>query len=133
MALYRNDGTRLDLADLSPDARVPRPLWQIYQDVAALTAAQKQAIWADLTSGPPSLPKKYLRAVGPNAAAVNALDWAVTDSGAAGASLQSAQTRMISMICQDYPDYLVNPAFDPTINVPGDGPAGGAVTARVPP
>src|SRR5262245_2149548 len=123
MALYRNEGQRADLADVrsaAGGARVPRPLWQIYQDVAALSAAQKTNVWNDLNSG---TPKKYLKAVGPNAAAVNALDWAITMTAPTGAALQSAQQRIMAMACQDYPDYLVHPAFDPSINVSGDEPA----------
>src|SRR5262245_15511406 len=54
--------------------RVYRALWQIYQDIQALSAAQKTKVWADLTSG---TPKKYLKDVGANAAAIMALDWAV--------------------------------------------------------
>lgn len=97
-----------------------RPLYAIYNDLVALTTTQQTNAWNDLSSG---TPKKYLLDVGPNAAAIGALDWAVTDSGATGASLLHARLRVGAMYVQDNPSYLVNPAFDPSINVPGDQPA----------
>lgn len=97
--------------------RGPRPLYAIYVDLQALSAAQKIEVWNDLSSGSP---KKYLLGTGPNTAAIGALDWAVTDSGATGASLTAARLRIATAYVQDNPEYLVHPSFDPGINVPGD-------------
>lgn len=97
--------------------RGPRPLYAIYVDLQALSTAQKLEVWNDLSSGSP---KKYLLGTGPNTAAIGALDWAVTDSGATGASLTAARLRIATAYVQDNPEYLVHPSFDPGINVPGD-------------
>jgi hypothetical protein len=48
--------------------------------------------------------------------------WMAVHSGASAASLNEARVRMIAAGVQDNPRYLVNPAFDPTINVLGDEP-----------
>lgn len=97
--------------------RQPRALYAIYTDLQGLSATQKTTVWNDLSSG---APKKYLLDTGRNAAGIAALDWGVTDSGAAAASLLAAKLRLAAMYVQDNPRYLVAPAFDPTINVPGD-------------
>ena len=97
--------------------RGPRPLYAIYTDLQALSTTQKTEVWTDLTSG---TPKKYFLDTGPNAAAIGALDWAATDSGATGAALTAARIRIAAFYVQDNPNYLVNPSFDPGINVPGD-------------
>lgn len=107
----------LSLDPIAPFVRKQRPLYAIYADLQALTAAQKTAVWSDLSSG---TPKKYLTDAGPNAAAIGALDWAASDSGATGASLTAARMRITAAYCQDNPSYLVHPSFDATINVPGD-------------
>lgn len=99
--------------------RRPRPLYAIYADLNALSNAKKTAVWNDLSSG---TPKKYLAGSGDNAAAIGALDWAVTDSGASGAALTAARLRIAAAYVQDYPGYLVNPGFDPSIAVSGDEP-----------
>ena len=95
----------------------PRPLFNIYTDLQALTATQKTNVWNDLSSG---TPKKYFLDTGTNTAAIVALDWAATDSGATGAALTAARLRITAMYVQDNPHYLVNPTFDNTINVAGD-------------
>lgn len=97
--------------------RGPRPLYAIYVDLQALSTAQKTEVWTDLTSG---TPKKYFLDAGPNAAAIGALDWAATDSGATPVALTAARLRIAAAYVQDNPAYLVHPAFDPGINVPGD-------------
>lgn len=100
--------------------RAPRTLAGIYGDLKALTAAQKTNVWADLAAG---TPPKYLTDEGPNAAAIGVLDWAATDAGATGAALTAARLRIAAAYCQDNPGYLVQPPFDPSINVAGDQPA----------
>jgi hypothetical protein len=103
-------------ADVAVTFKALRTLLAIYTDLQALTAAQKTNVWTDLSSG---TPKKYLQDVGRNAAAIAALDWAATDSGATGTALTAAKLRIGAMYVQDNPAYLINPSFDPTINVPG--------------
>src|SRR5262245_53212174 len=96
-----------------------RALWQIYQDIVALSGAQKTKIWTDLSGG---TPKKYLKDTGINAAAVMALDWAVADSGAMGTALTSAQQRIMTFVVQDFCFYLDQPVFDNTISILGIEP-----------
>lgn len=98
--------------------RVRRLLLDIITDINALSTAQKNLIWTDITSGAP--PKWELDA-GPNAAAIAVLQWAAT-SGVSAADILSAKIRGVAMYCADNPKYLVNPAFAPTINIPGDQP-----------
>lgn len=107
----------LDTSDKPVVFKTRRSLIDIYQDLGALTAGQKGAVWGDLGSGSP---RKYLLTDGLNTAAIGALDWSATDSGAVGNALTAARMRIAAMYTQDHPDYLVHPAFDPSINVPGD-------------
>ena len=102
-----------------PRPRIDRPLYQIYNDLSALTTTQQSNIWTDFSSG---TPPKYLLDAGDNAAAIVVLDWVVRKSGATGAALLDAKLRAVTMYVQDNVDYLVTPAFDTTINVPGDMP-----------
>jgi hypothetical protein len=102
-----------------PRPRAERPLYAIYNDLAALTITQQGNVWADFSAG---TPPKYLLDAGDNAAAIVVLDWVVRASGVSGAALLGAQLRAVAMYVQDNVSYLVAPAFDPTINVPGDMP-----------
>lgn len=100
--------------------RHPRTLFAIRADLNALSAGQKTAVWSDLSGGSP--PKWALDA-GRNAAAIAAIEWAATvPAGITAAERTEARLRLAAMYVQDNPAYLVNPAFDPTINVPGDEP-----------
>jgi hypothetical protein len=91
----------------------------IFQEVSALSAAQSTNVWNDIISG---APKKYLTDTGPNAAAIVTMDWAVTDSGATGASAASARKRIISFYVQDNDLYLWHPGFDTSISISGRYP-----------
>lgn len=93
----------------------PRPLYAIYNSLAALSSTQKTNIWTDLSSGSPA---KYLADLGPNAAAIAALDWAVRFSGLGAAAITDAKLRIAAIYVADNPTYLLSPSFDPTINVP---------------
>lgn len=116
-ALSPSQDTQLTTAVAAWDPRLPmRALYQIYNDLAALTTTQQGNAWTDLSSGTPA---KYLLDAGPNAAAIAVMDWVVKKSGAAGAALTDARLRIAAMYVQDNASYLVTPAFDPTINVPG--------------
>jgi len=104
--------------------RKARPLWQIRGDVQALSTAQFQNVWNDLSAavagGPP---RKYLTDYGANVAGIFVFDWALYVSGPTAAQQRAGQLSLTAMYCQDNPRYLVSPPFDPSINVPGDEPA----------
>src|SRR5262245_43555776 len=59
---------------LTLGTRQSRPLWAIRADVQALTTAQFNATWADLSAAAPPVPRKYLGDVGPNAASLFVFD-----------------------------------------------------------
>lgn len=99
--------------------RRQRGLFAIYQDIHALTTAQKMAIWTDLSSGSPP---KWSQNQGPNTAAIMALHWSAVNSGATTANMTDARLRLMAMYVHDNPTYLVHPSFAPSINVPGDEP-----------
>lgn len=113
----------LSLADIAPTARKPRNPLAVYQDLLALTAQQQANVWADLsalvTVGTLTV-KKYLTDAGPSYAGIAALDWAANDAGATGVALTRARMRVAMIYVIDNPVYLVHPAFDATINIPGD-------------
>jgi hypothetical protein len=93
------------------------PLLTLITQLNALTTAQKTNIWNDLTSGSP--PKWELDA-GPNASAIAVLQFIATLTPSLSATdLLNAKVRGVAMYVQDNPTYLVNPVFDPTINIPG--------------
>ena len=102
------------LAYQSPPAK--RTLLAIVADLNALTGAQKNAVWTDITSGSPP---KWSTDAGPNAAAIAVLHAVATMTGLSNADLLIVKIRGVAMYVQDNPGYLVNPAFDPSINVPG--------------
>lgn len=97
-----------------------RTIYSIRASLNALSAAQKNAVWSDLSSG---TPPKWALDAGPNAAAIAAIEWAATvPAGVTATEKTEARLRLAAMYCQDNPKYLVNPAFDPTINIDGTEP-----------
>lgn len=101
--------------------RQPRTIFAIRQQLNTLTNGQKTAIWTNLSAGTPPL---WALDAGPNAAAIAAIEWGATvPAGVTAAEKTEARLRLAAMYVQDNPRYLVNPAFDPTINVAGDEPA----------
>lgn len=95
-----------------------RTIFSIRVELNALSAAKKNAVWNDINSGNP--PKWSLDA-GPNAAAIAAIEFSATSvAGITAAEKTEARLRLVAMYIQDNPKYLVNPSFDPTINVPGN-------------
>lgn len=97
---------------------VYRPAHAIFAALSALTGPQKTAVWADLTGGSPA---KWTSDRGPNAAAIlMCVGITVSLAGAmTAAQLTDMKVRAVAAYVLDNPLYLVNPAFDPTINVPG--------------
>jgi hypothetical protein len=98
-------------------ARVPRTLYAIRADLVALSTANKNAVWAALIAGTPPL---WATASGPNAAALAAIQLFGASATLSAADVLEAKLRAAAMYAQDQPNWLVNPAFAPTVNVPGD-------------
>jgi len=97
-------------------ARKPRSVQAIIADLvnpAKLTREQKIAIRDDLTSGNP--PK--WRAAGPMVWS-QAAGFRAADNGQQAVALAVA----VAYYLLEFPDYLIHPSFDPTINIPGDEP-----------
>jgi hypothetical protein len=100
--------------------RKSRTVLAIYNNILALTTAQKNNISGDLFAGTPF---KVLTDAGPNAAAIFVLHWGVTNAGLSVAAVNDAKFRAAAFYVQDNPKYLVHPPFDATINILGDQPA----------
>jgi hypothetical protein len=110
-------------AFLTATRRRPRPLWSIRADIQALTAAQFSNVWADLSAAVPGeAPRKYLTDYGANVAGIFVFDWGLYVTGPTAAQVKAGQISLAAMYTQDNPKYLVNPPFDPSIDVPGDEP-----------
>jgi hypothetical protein len=103
------------------DYRV-RTLNEIYQDLQALTTAQHGNAWTDISAPYGGAPRKYLTDTGLNAAPLFVMDWIIFVSRPTGAQLTAGQQNILAQYVQDNLMYLVNPAFDSTINVPGAVP-----------
>lgn len=73
--------------------------------------------WSDITSGSPP---KWSTDSGPNAAAIAVLTLLGASAALSAADVLEAKLRGVAMYCADNPAYLVNPVFDPTINIAGD-------------
>jgi hypothetical protein len=104
------------LASFPLAGKSKRTLLEIGADLNALPGAQKNAIWANFTSGSPQL---WMTDDGPNTAAIACLHLMATEAGLSAAGILAAKLRAVAMFVQDNPRYLVNPAFDPIINIPG--------------
>jgi hypothetical protein len=118
--------TTLDSVVTAHDGRLrqKRPLWAIRADVQALTTAQFNNVWTDLTTPVPGeAPRKYLTDYGANVAGIFVFDWSLYVSGPTAAQQKAGQIALAAMYVQDNPNYLVHPPFDSTINVPGDEPS----------
>ncbi|HKB40480.1 MAG TPA: hypothetical protein VKD72_28910 [Gemmataceae bacterium] len=104
----------------NPERR-PRLIFEIYQDIGALTGAQKVSIWGDLNAG---TPPKWAQDRGPNAADNHILWLFATQVGAiqTATDRQKCQQMLIAIYTQDNPQYLVHPPFDTAIDIPGDEP-----------
>ncbi len=94
-----------------------RPLLAIYNDLNALTTPQKNAVWANFIAGSPPL---WSTDDGVNAGSVMALSVPAIDLTGLTVAVQTiARLKMVAAYVLDRPLYLVNPSFDPTINIPG--------------
>lgn len=97
--------------------RKPRKLIDIRSDLLALTGSQKTNIWNNFTSGSPPL---WATDFGPNFADIFILQLFGSSTGISPVDSSEAKIRTLAFYCQNNPTYLVNPSFDPSINVPGD-------------
>ncbi len=97
-----------------------RSLLSIYNDLNALTLAQKNAIWANFTAGSPPL---WSTDDGPYAGTVMACSVAAIDMTNLTTAVQTiARLKMVAAYVLDRPLYLVNPTFDPSVlnlSIPG--------------
>jgi hypothetical protein len=93
-----------------------RSLLDIITDLNALTALQKTAVWNDINSGSPP---KWALDVGPNAAAIAVLQLFATMGVFSTAQMTDIKIRGVALYVSDNPLYLVHPAFDATIFIPG--------------
>jgi len=93
-----------------------RPLWDIKTQLQQLPYDQLQSIFDDLWQGQPP---KLLQAESIHMPGMFALYcvWQFTNTGAVDAD--SARIYGTAMYAQDNPIYLINPAFNPIIDVPG--------------
>ena len=111
----------LSLANQSPTALVPLPVFTIGVAIAGLTTSQWSNIVTAFFAGSiPSSPPAWILHQGLNAAALGAIYvLAVTGAYTVTSLTKPQQIGVMAMICQDAPLTLVNPSFDPTINVAG--------------
>jgi hypothetical protein len=91
-------------------------LVNIYTAIQALTATQKTNISNDLFSGSPM---KVLTDAGPNAASLAVLWYQTQTATLSTADKNLAKLLAAAMYVGDNPNYLVQPSFDTSINVPG--------------
>jgi len=110
-------------ASFDGKARQSRPLWAIRGDIQALTVTQWGNVWADLSAASGPVPRKYLADTGPNAATIFCYDHVIYVVGGTAAQQKAGQVSLTACYAQDNPFYLVNPPFDPSINVNGLEPA----------
>ena len=96
-----------------------RPLYAIRADVQALSVGQMNNVWGDLSAAAGAVPRKYLGDPGPNAAALFVFDHVLYVIGGTAAQVKAAQISITAEYVQDNPYYLVQPAFDSSVNVWG--------------
>jgi len=97
-----------------------RFLVPIRNDLNALTLARRQAIYNDLWSIPAGQAEtKILLDNGPNAPAI----WPLYELDVIGllntTQLDTNRNYATCLYVQDEPTYLINPPFDPSLNLPG--------------
>jgi hypothetical protein len=106
--------------DLDVTLMRTRSVYDIYADIKALTAGQQAAIANDISV---NNYEKLKSMRPPQDGPVAVLHWCVTSLAAATqAERYDAYARIDAMYCQQFPDYLVHPAFDPSIEISGDEP-----------
>lgn len=136
----QQDPTQVFLTDTDPKiiaylalvSRKSRTMFAISANIFALTGTlptptagtQKANIILDLFTGNIATgSQKWQQDAGLNAAALAAVYASLTASNGLTTFNAAQQLIMAAMYTQDNPGYLVNPSFDPTINIAGDQPA----------
>lgn len=97
--------------------RRPRPLLTIYTEIASLSPTDRLAIGNDLFGAS----AKWSLDVGANRGSIFVL-YMLTQLGLTTGQTNVAKQGAAAMYVQDNPKYLVNPAFLPGVNIPGDEP-----------
>jgi hypothetical protein len=95
---------------------VPRMLDDIAADLRALSQNQQIATWNDFMT------KQRWKYQGHNADLLWLAQMLGNQTSLKASEQLEAQIRCVSYYVKDWPDYLVNPAFDPSINVSGKQP-----------
>jgi hypothetical protein len=90
----------------------------IYADLSALSPAQKTNIWNNFTSGSPPL---WATDDGASAGAIGIGFGLVANLAGAMTAAQLTDMKIRAVVCYvlDNVEYLIQPAFDQSINVPG--------------
>jgi hypothetical protein len=102
------------LTVLDPRPKVSRSLFAIYNDLVALTVAQKTNVWTDLTSGSP----QKITMTGNDTVF---LLWRIASNASLpAATITDMKLTAATYYVRDNPRYLVQPSFDSSINVAGD-------------
>lgn len=102
--------------DWPPDTYQSRTLYAIRDDILALTPAQQDNIIADLWSG---TPEKILLHQGSNCSPIFAVFFSLGNGAFAATPERLGRIYASALYVQERPVYLINPGFDPSINVPG--------------
>jgi hypothetical protein len=118
--LTSGEATTLDALVTAHDGRLrtKRDLLDIVTDLQTLSANQKTNISNALFTPPGSPP--ILTDSGPNAASIWSLYAMIQLNGVTTADKNTIKLYAAAQYVQDNPRYLATPAFDNTINVPGD-------------
>lgn len=92
------------------------PAATLITNIGALNNNQKNNIWTDFTTN-----KRYQTDTGPNAGSLLLAAYLANTAliGGSPTDLLNGKILAIALYVQDNPNYLVNPTFDSTINVPG--------------
>lgn len=96
--------------------RKPRTITALFDAITALTTAQKTNIGNDLFGAS----RKWSTNVGSNRSGMAVIYSQTLQGGITAANLAIYKSMGAAMYAQDNPEYLVNPTFDNSINVPGD-------------
>jgi len=98
--------------------RQSRLIYDLYANIGALSAAQKQNAWSAATAGDPPL---WAQDRGVNAADLHIIWLLATQLGVVSTVTDKNICRqmLLAIYTQDNPYFLVQPSWDTSINVPG--------------
>lgn len=101
------------------EPRRPRDLKDIVADLDALTVQQKGSIWTYISGGTPVRWKQSNRGDVWTCLRISENFVSLTAGEKTALRIQAVAI----YVREEFPDFLINPSFDPTINVPGWEPA----------